>query len=121
MIATRRALDLAVRHRHRFHVLHVSTGAETELLADHHNLITAEVCPHHLFFNVDDYDRLGTLIQMNPSVKTAEDNQQLWQALFERQDSGDCDRSRTAYAWPRSSSPIRNPRPGCRPSKTHWP
>ena len=41
-IATRRSIDLAVRHRHRFHVLHVSTAAETELLRDHHGLITAE-------------------------------------------------------------------------------
>ena len=81
MVATKRALDLAFRHQHRFHVLHVSTGQETSLLRDHRDLITAEACPHHLFFNVDDYDRLGTLIQMNPSIKTAEDNEQLWSAL----------------------------------------
>ncbi len=82
IIATRRALDLAVRHNHRFHVLHVSTGEETELFADHHDLITAEVCPHHLFFSIDDYARLGTLVQMNPSLKTRKDNQQLWKALL---------------------------------------
>jgi dihydroorotase len=81
LIATRRAIDLAHRHKHRFHVLHVSTGAETELLADHRNLITAEACPHHLLFNTNDYSRLGTLVQMNPSLKTADDNRQLWQAL----------------------------------------
>jgi len=83
VVATRRAIDLAHRHRHRFHVLHVSTGAETGLLADHRNLVTAEACPHHLFFNIDDYARLGTLVQMNPSLKTAGDNRQLWQALQE--------------------------------------
>ncbi|MBI2479337.1 MAG: dihydroorotase [Planctomycetia bacterium] len=83
IIATRRAIDLAKRHKHRFHVLHVSTGVETPLLADHGNLITAEVCPHHLFFNVDDYARLGSLVQMNPSIKTKEDNKQLWQALID--------------------------------------
>lgn len=83
IVATRRALDLAHRHRHRFHLLHVSTQAESELLDDHRNLITAEVCPHHLFFNIDDYQRLGTLIQINPSVKTEEDNQGLWKALLE--------------------------------------
>lgn len=82
-IATRRAIDLAKRHSHRFHVLHVSTGDEIELLIDHQNLITAEVCPHHLFFNIDDYARLGTRIQMNPSVKTKQDNEQLWQALVD--------------------------------------
>lgn len=80
-IATRRSLDLAYRHKHRFHVLHVSTAIETEIVADHRNLITAEACPHHLFFSVDDYDRLGTLIQMNPSIKTKEDNAALWKAL----------------------------------------
>jgi len=81
LIATRRAIDLAHRHRHRFHVLHVSTGAETELLADHRGLITGEACPHHLLFNVDDYARLGTLGQLNPSLKTAQDSEQLWRAL----------------------------------------
>lgn len=83
VIATRRAIDLAVRHRHRFHVLHVSTAAEVELLQPHHDLVTAEVCPHHLFFNTDDYPRLGTLIQMNPSIKTREDNRRLWQSLLD--------------------------------------
>jgi len=83
VIATRRAIDLAARHRHRFHALHVSTATETELLADHHNLITGEVCPHHLFFNTDDYARLGTLVQMNPSLKTKQDNEGLWQALLD--------------------------------------
>ncbi len=81
LIATRRALDLAFRHQHRFHVLHVSTGAETELLGDHRGLITAEACPHHLLFNVADYARLGTRVQMNPSIKNAEDSEQLWRAL----------------------------------------
>jgi len=85
MVATRRALDLAYRHQHRFHVLHVSTGEETKLLDDHRGLITAEVCPHHLLFNVEDYARLGTLVQANPSIKTSEDNRQLWQALVDNQ------------------------------------
>jgi dihydroorotase len=82
-IATRRALDLAKRHQHRFHVLHVSTKNELEVIADHKGLVTAEVCPHHLLFNVDDYESLGTLIQMNPSLKTADDNAALWQALLD--------------------------------------
>jgi dihydroorotase len=83
VVATTRAMDLAFRHNHRFHVLHVSTAEECELLADHRNLVTAEACPHHLFFNTDDYARLGTLVQMNPSLKTAADSQRLWQALLE--------------------------------------
>jgi dihydroorotase len=81
LVATRRAIDLAHRHRHRFHVLHVSTGAETELLADHRNLITGEACTHHLLFNTGDYARLGTLVQFNPSLKTRDDSERLWRAL----------------------------------------
>ncbi|WP_425398242.1 dihydroorotase [Aeoliella sp.] len=81
LIATRRAMDLAVRHKHRFHVLHVSTAGECDLLADHHNLVTGEACPHHIFFSIDDYPRLGTLIQMNPSLKTKADNAAIWRAL----------------------------------------
>jgi dihydroorotase len=92
VIATRRAIDLATRHRHRFHVLHVSTGAETDVLGEYYaqtasrpaeRLITAEACHHHLLLNIDDYARLGTLAQMNPSLKSAEDNQRLWQALLD--------------------------------------
>lgn len=83
MIATRRATDLARRHRHRFHVLHVSTAAELSILADTSAYVTAEICLHHVFFNVDDYPRLGSRIQMNPSIKTKADNDGLWQALLD--------------------------------------
>lgn len=82
VIATRRALDLAKRHRHRFHVLHVSTADELPLIAAHDDVITAEACPHHLFFSIDDYARLGTLVQMNPSLKTKADAAAIWQALL---------------------------------------
>lgn len=81
--ATARAIDLAKRWKHRFHVLHVSTARELELLADPAGLVTAEVCPHHLFFHTGDYARLGTLVQMNPSIKTAADNAGLWQGLLD--------------------------------------
>lgn len=82
-IATKRAIDLALRYKHRFHVLHVSTAAETKLLRENHGLITAEVCLHHLLFSVDDYERLGTRIQMNPSVKTRYDAAALFAAVLE--------------------------------------
>ncbi len=83
LIATKRSVELAERHRHRFHVLHVSTAEEVEFLRGTSDLITAEACPHHLFFNVDDYARLGTLIQMNPSIKTSADNEAVWRGLLD--------------------------------------
>ncbi|HVJ66497.1 MAG TPA: amidohydrolase family protein, partial [Caulifigura sp.] len=82
-VATRRAIDLSRRHKHPFHVLHVSTRLEAELLHSAPEWVTAEACPHHLFFTVDDYERLGTLIQMNPSVKSKDDVAGLWDALHD--------------------------------------
>ena len=83
LIATQRAIDLAVRHQHRFHVLHVSTGAEIQPIFEARDFVTCEVCPHHLFFNRDDYSRLGSLVKMNPSVKDHADNEALFQALLD--------------------------------------
>ena len=79
--ATLRAIDLATRHNHRFHVLHVSTAEEVAILAQRSDFITAEACPHHLFLDTSDYARLGTLAQMNPSLKTADDRAALWRGL----------------------------------------
>ncbi|MDE2973475.1 MAG: dihydroorotase [Gemmatimonadota bacterium] len=83
-VATRRAIGLARRHRRRFHVLHVSTAGEVEILAGQpQDLVTAEACPHHLLLDAADYARLGTLAQMNPSLKTAADREALWRGLRE--------------------------------------
>jgi dihydroorotase len=83
IIATVRAIELAKHYQHRFHVLHVSTADELPLIADHGGLITAEVCLHHLLFNVDDYARLEWQVLMNPSIKTAADNEALWNGLLD--------------------------------------
>ena len=107
-IATARAIDLAQRHNHRFHVLHVSTAEEIDLIQNGGPLITSEVCPHHLFFNVDDYPRLGSLIKMNPSIKNKTDNDQLWQALCD----GVIDIVATDHA-PHTMDEKREPYPKC--------
>ncbi|MFK7737810.1 MAG: dihydroorotase [Pirellulaceae bacterium] len=82
LVCTRRAIDLATRHQHRFHVLHVSTAIEIPEIVAAKPWITAEACPHHLLFSVEDYDRLGSLVQMNPSVKQPSDCKALWTALL---------------------------------------
>lgn len=79
----RRAVGLAKEYKHRLHICHVSSGASVEEFEDHDDLITAEVTPHHLLLNIDDYMNLGTLAQMNPALKTKEDNEALLKALLE--------------------------------------
>jgi len=43
--------------------------------------VTAEVTHQHLLLNTGDYEKLGSLIQMNPPIRSVHDNEVLWQAL----------------------------------------
>lgn len=78
------AVGLAKRFGTRLHVLHLSTARELELfeagpVAD--KKITVEVCVHHLWFDETDYERLGTQIKCNPSIKTRDDRDALIAAV----------------------------------------
>jgi len=81
------ATGLAKKHGTRLHILHISTGRETELFDNSIPLaqkkITAEACVHHLWFNDSDYKRLGTRIKWNPAIKTAADQEQIFKALLD--------------------------------------
>lgn len=79
--ATKTAVELARKHSHRAHILHVSTARECELFIPRDTLVTAEACPHHLLFNVRDADREGVWLKMNPPLKYEADNRGLWAAL----------------------------------------
>ena len=67
--STALAVQMARTYGARLHVAHVSTARELELFG-HDERITAEAVVAHLFFTDSDYDRLGTRIKCNPSIKT---------------------------------------------------
>lgn len=79
------AVALAKKHNTRLHILHLSTAKELELLDNSIPLIdkriTAEVCIHHLWFSDKDYDKYGTRIKWNPSIKTKNDREALLEGL----------------------------------------
>jgi dihydroorotase len=81
------AVELAKKHGTRLHILHISTKDELALF--HNDLplsqkrITAEVCVHHLYFNSNDYQRLGTQIKCNPAIKGPEHQAALLPALLD--------------------------------------
>lgn len=82
LTATKRALDLAIRHRHRLHILHLSTAAEVDLLRQHKPAwVTAEVTPQHLHLSTDHYATLRSLAQMNPPLRDPDNAAGLWQGL----------------------------------------
>jgi len=80
------AVSMAKKFNTRLHILHISTARETELFDNTVPLekkkITAEACIHHLWFNDNDYDRLGTMIKWNPAVKTANDQKAILDAVL---------------------------------------
>lgn len=84
LLATELALKLSKKYQRRLHILHMSTAEEADLLhRDKPSWVTAEVTPQHLLLNVDAYAQIGTLAQMNPPLRSADDNARLWQALLD--------------------------------------
>lgn len=82
--ATKLALRLSERYQRRLHILHLSTAEEADLLRQHKPAwVTAEVTPQHLLLNTSAYAEIGTLAQMNPPLRSPQDNETLWQALLD--------------------------------------
>ncbi|HWK38212.1 MAG TPA: dihydroorotase [Hyphomicrobium sp.] len=82
IISTRRLVRLAEKYKRRVHVLHVSTAAEMEFLADHKDWASVEATPHHLTLVAPDcYERLGTYAQMNPPVRDGRHRDALWAGM----------------------------------------
>lgn len=83
------AIQLAQKYNARLHILHISTAQELPLFGNIAPLsekrITSEVCVHHLSFNDTDYERLGSLIQCNPAIKSVADQNALWKGLLNNQ------------------------------------
>lgn len=85
--ASSRAVAMAKKYGTRLHILHISTAKELELFDNSIPLeekkITAEACIHHMWFAEEDYDTKGNRIKWNPAVKTANDRDQIFQAMLD--------------------------------------
>lgn len=81
-LCTERLIAIARKTGARIHVLHISTAEEWPLLAANKDIASVEVTPHHLTLVApDDYERLGSLVQMNPPVRDAGHQAALWQGI----------------------------------------
>jgi len=85
-LSSSKAIGLAKKHNTRLHILHISTGKETELFDNTTPLskkrITAEACIHHLWFNDHDYVKKDRWIKWNPAIKNESDRNVIWEALL---------------------------------------
>lgn len=75
--STIKAIKIAAKYNTRLHIAHLSTALEcTMLITDDGEVgfrypnITGEVCVGHLLFSEEDYKTKGTLIKVNPAIKT---------------------------------------------------
>lgn len=84
--ATHKAIVLARLYKTRLHILHVGTKRELQIIKEAKNeglSVSVEVTPHHLFLTIDDYEQFGTKVQMNPPLRTQEDQAALWHAIHD--------------------------------------
>lgn len=82
LLATKRIIALARAARRRIHILHITTPAELEYIAQHKDIATCEVTPQHLTLAGEDaYPRLGTYAQMNPPIRSGAHRDGLWRWL----------------------------------------
>ncbi|MEO9340564.1 dihydroorotase [Mesorhizobium sp. SB112] len=78
---TERLVRIARETRARIHVLHISTAEEIAFLAANKDVASCEATPHHLTLSSDDYASLGTLIQMNPPVRSPRHRDGIWEGI----------------------------------------
>lgn len=71
-LATSRLIRLCAETGRPVHILHVSTADELGLIRDAKLAglpVTCEVTPQHILLGEEDYDTLGSFVQMNPPVR----------------------------------------------------
>ncbi|MED5349909.1 MAG: dihydroorotase [Candidatus Thermoplasmatota archaeon] len=85
LLATKLAVELALKNEHRLHILHLTSGLEAKWLAGIDNkkgLISVETLPQHLTFSEDDVAKEGTRLKMNPPIRYKKDREELWDGLY---------------------------------------
>lgn len=79
-----RALEMAIKHGTKLVLCHISTKEEMEMVRAaklSNPSIIAETSCNYLWFSNEDYDRLGSRVKCNPSVKTPRDREALRRGL----------------------------------------
>ncbi|MDZ7334815.1 MAG: dihydroorotase [candidate division KSB1 bacterium] len=108
--AVRQLIQIAKRTGCRVHIVHLSSKLALEqiVLAQSKGVdITAETCPHYLYFTEDDFknDSIANYLKTAPPVKKDEDRTALWLGLgdgsiaFVTTDHAGCDPINEKSSW----------------------
>lgn len=83
LAAVGRALTIAGQTSAKLHIVHMSSGAAVALAVEARERgvdVSTETCPHYLFFEERDVERLGVVAKCAPPIRA--ENHQLWAALL---------------------------------------
>ena len=79
-----KALEMAIKHGTRLVLCHISTKEELEMVraakASNPDIVAETSC-NYLWFSNEDYERMGSRLKCNPSVKTTADREALRNGL----------------------------------------
>jgi len=84
-INVKNAIDIFIKNKikNKLHAAHVSSAKELAYAKQNpiKKQVTVEVTPHHLFMTEKDIQTLGAFAEMNPRLKTEQDQKALWQGI----------------------------------------
>jgi allantoinase len=82
--AIQQALEMAQQTGCKLHIVHISSAAGVELVSAAKQRgvdVTAETCPHYLWFSETDLQRLGAVLKCAPPVRSVIERDKLWAVL----------------------------------------
>jgi dihydroorotase len=80
-----RAIMFAEETGAKLHIYHMSSAEGVDLVGDAKERgldVTAETGPHYLLLDYTFMDKVGSLMKMNPPIRTKDDQKALWEGLL---------------------------------------
>ncbi len=82
--ATKKALELAEKHKARLHVCHLNCAEEIVLIEAARKkgvAVSCEATPHHLFLNSEEARKIGNNAKVNPPIRSEADRAAIFKAF----------------------------------------
>ena len=81
--STKKLIDFANKYKKNIHILHITTKDEVDYVRGKKSeFVTLETTPQHLtLYAPDIYDRIDTLAQINPPIRTQEHQDGIWSGV----------------------------------------
>jgi allantoinase len=77
--AVKNAINAVKGYEKFLHIVHIGAGDVVDLIKN--TGVTGETAPHYLHFDCNDFAELGSVLKVNPPVKSPKNKQLLWRGL----------------------------------------